>query len=129
MIRSADLYDQNPDIHTTTVHRWVRSGYLRPVRRVWGSDRLGHFLPDWTPRMVRLLVQIGANGGLSTDPNRRVISDHLRRVAVFMDAGLTQDWFVSLEGAPVIPVARAEDVATMVAGTCWSTVLAVPDAD
>lgn len=131
MIRSGDVYAEHPDLNTAYLWRWIEQGFLRPANRVWGGSgvvgggSLGHVLPDWSIRMVRLLRRVELPTGRGTSP----MHGHLRHVAVLMDAGVDTPWYVSVDGCAPEPAASPEEVARLCKGSTYATILAVPDAD
>lgn len=123
MIRSTAIYDEHPDLNSGYIWRWIDSGFLRPLVRNHAHRALGHLWPDWTLRMVRLLVRCDTVSRGRAAPAR---FDALRGVASLMDDGVVTDWYVAVDGAEPVACETAEDVAMLCRAGTSALILAVP---
>lgn len=121
------------ELHGNDLHRWRERRWVRPDRIVRGGlaadPRQASLWPDWTDRMVRLLL-------LDRDKDERGGNEEVRhrrnRMLEYVADALTADpdvrWvvFVDDDAAPV-PCRHGHEVAAVLAGTeLWATFVAIP---
>lgn len=124
---------QRYELHSADIHRWRERRWIRPekVRRgnVAGSNQ-GSLWPDWTDRMVRLLLldrhvsQMRGHGNLEARHRRNQM---MVDVADALHDDPEIGWVVFVDAGEPVPCRYADEVVGVLADTeVWATIIAIP---
>lgn len=131
VLTSHQLVDRY-ELHNNDLHRWRARGWISPERIVRGGDAANparaSLWPDWTDRMVRLLL-------IDRDSLERGGNEEVRhrrnRMLADTAAALTEDpevrWVVFVDDPVPVPCRHDHEVAAVLDGVrLWATIVAIP---
>lgn len=116
-----------PDLSRWRERRWVRPEKVR--RGNTGDGNQGSLWPDWTDRMVRLLLadRHSEVRGHGNEEARHRRNGMMEAVADALAEDPEVGWVVFVDGTEPVPCRHGHEVAAVLGGTVlWATIVAIP---